>query len=529
MSLSEIIPSSVKIDKLINRIEEGDIKIPAFQRAFVWDQEQIINLLDSIYKDYPIGSILLWNSIERLKTSRNIGGFSIPDRDPQYPLNYVLDGQQRLTVIYAVFCKDRHEAPHDSQYDIDPSIFDIYFDLDDGIFLAKDELITENATLKMSSLFDINKFYGEQDKLDDERKKSARELQSKFQNYEVPIVTTNKRTKEEVGTIFERINNTGTNLTTLDLMIAWTWSEDFHLREEIDDILEALDKKGFGDTPEKIILQCLSGISNKTTRTKDILSLNPDGVRNSIDKLKESLEKVVDYLSTELNVISRDFLPHSHQIVPLTFFFSSVNTLSQEQSKVLKQWFWKTSFSKRYSGSTDKKMNDDISFFEKVIDNNDYSNINKYSYTIDENILINQKFSKSSPFTRSFLLLLAQKEPLNLVNGNKIDLGTALSKYNLKEYHHIFPRDYLKKKGIDSIRINSLCNFCFLPSDSNKIISKKAPSDYMFNILPQSEYLNILNSNLMPVKKEIYSKEQYDEFLKQRAQLILQFLDSILA
>ncbi|GAJ16296.1 unnamed protein product, partial [marine sediment metagenome] len=56
---------------------------------------------------------------------------------------------------------------------------------------------------------------------------------------------------EEVGIIFERINNTGTRLTTLDLMVAWTWGEDFHLREELDQILETLDLKGFGETPDK--------------------------------------------------------------------------------------------------------------------------------------------------------------------------------------------------------------------------------------------------------------------------------------
>src|SRR4030042_3595526 len=107
MAISEITPSAVKIDKLLNRIEEGDIKIPAFQRGFVWNQEQVIDLLDSIYNDYPIGSILLWNSLERLKSTRNIAGFEIPEREPQYPVNYVLDGQQRLSAIFAVFCKSR--------------------------------------------------------------------------------------------------------------------------------------------------------------------------------------------------------------------------------------------------------------------------------------------------------------------------------------------------------------------------------------------------------------------------------------
>jgi hypothetical protein len=65
----------------------------------------------------------------------------------------------------------------------------------------------------------------------------------------------------------------------------------------------------------------------------------------------------------------------------------------------------------------------------------DYSDINKYSYSVNKDVLINQQFSKSSPYTRAFLLLLAQNEPSNLVNGNKIDLGNVLSKYNLKEYH----------------------------------------------------------------------------------------------
>ena len=485
----------------------------------------MLELLDSIYRDYPIGSILLWNSNERLKSTRNIGGFLIPDREPEYPVNYVLDGQQRLATIYATFCKDRGRDPQNARYDIEPDIFEIYFDLDDDKFVPDYDLVNGHANLKMSSLIDINKFFDDVNRLDEKYRQKARDLQSKFMNYEIPVITTTKRKKEEVGIIFERINNTGTRLTTLDLMIAWTWSEDFHLREELDDILETLQAKGFGETPDKIILQCLAGIIERTTKTRDILGLQPHGVRSHMGDLKSSLEKTIDFLSTELNISSRDFLPHSHQIVPLAFFFSRVNTPNQEQSKIIKQWFWKTSFSRRYSGSTDMKMNDDIAFFEKVV-NHDYSDINKYSYSVDKATLVNQRFSKSSPFARAFLLLLAQKNPRNLVNGNRIDLGVALSEYNAKEYHHIFPRAFLKTKGIETNEINSLCNFCFLPADSNKKIAGKSPSDYMFNVVPSSSYSKILNSNLMPIKKDIYRKNQYKEFLEERATLILQYLDS---
>jgi uncharacterized protein with ParB-like and HNH nuclease domain len=112
----EINPTSEKIDKLLNRINSGDIKIPAFQRAYVWKQNQIIELLDSIINNYPIGSVLLWNSSEILRHTRNIAGFNIPDNSEEYPVNYVLDGQQRISTIYAVFASDYIEDTSSKDY-----------------------------------------------------------------------------------------------------------------------------------------------------------------------------------------------------------------------------------------------------------------------------------------------------------------------------------------------------------------------------------------------------------------------------
>jgi hypothetical protein len=525
MPVSEITPSAHKLDKIVNRIEEGDIKIPAFQRGFVWDQQQVIELLDSIYHDYPIGSVLLWNSMEKLKATRNVGGFKIPDRDDSYPVNYVLDGQQRLSTIYAVFCSDRTPEFDPGQYKVDPTIFDIYFDLDSKEFRSADNLIQGNSSFRLKDLFDFNSFFKAIEALSSEHKKAAQELHLKFNNYEVPIVTITKRDKREVGIIFERINNTGTKLTTLDLMVAWTWKEDFHLREEMNDLLEKLEAKGFSDIPEKIILQCLSSIVRESSTTRTILDLTPEEVHDNFPKLTESLEKTIDFLSTELNISNRDFLPHAQQIISLAYFFSRKHIPDVEQTKTLKEWFWKTAFSKRYAAQTDEKVDSDIAFFKDVL-NGINSGISRYAYTLTKDVLIKQKFTKNHPYVRAFLLLLAQNNPLNLVNGNKIDLGRALSKYNYKEYHHIFPRAFLKKKGTKEERVNSMCNFCFLPADSNKVVSDRAPSDYIFNLVPKGKFSEILSSNLIPLRKEIYEQDDFVQFLDLRAQLILQFLDS---
>jgi len=144
---SEIEPKARKIDKLLNEMEDGQIKLPAFQRGFVWKQNQVLDLLDSIYNDYPIGTILLWDSYEKLRSTRNIGGFLMPTRDPKLPVKYVLDGQQRLTAIYALFCQDRRLDTQLDKYKIDPAIFDISFDLVEQKFVPNAELNPSNASL----------------------------------------------------------------------------------------------------------------------------------------------------------------------------------------------------------------------------------------------------------------------------------------------------------------------------------------------------------------------------------------------
>jgi Protein of unknown function DUF262 len=92
-------PSVDRIDELARRILTGDILLPKFQRSFVWDKKQIRDLLDSILKNYPIGSVLLWQSRQELISESTIAGLkaNLPRHD--YPVNYLLDGQQRLSTI----------------------------------------------------------------------------------------------------------------------------------------------------------------------------------------------------------------------------------------------------------------------------------------------------------------------------------------------------------------------------------------------------------------------------------------------
>lgn len=111
----------LSIRRLIDRITHGDIRIPAFQRNFVWEPEQVSFLLDSIYKGFPIETVILWRTDTRLSSEKNLGSFQLPEPAKDYPVNYVLDGQQRLTSLFSTFQSELTAQNGDW--------IDVYFDI----------------------------------------------------------------------------------------------------------------------------------------------------------------------------------------------------------------------------------------------------------------------------------------------------------------------------------------------------------------------------------------------------------------
>lgn len=525
----EIDTTNPKIDRVIRQIQDGEIKIPPLQRPFVWKSEQVIELLESIYNEYPIGSILLWETNMELPSTRNIAGFDLPRKPESHPFYYVLDGQQRLSSLYGIFCENRSQSvQQEEDYRVDVSVFDISFEFSSKSFVSKGDKKKGQEYLDMQSLFQTGPFLQKTKSLSAGNVTLAEDLLSKFSNYEIPVIITKKRELKEVGSIFERVNNTGKRLDLFDLMVAITWSENFHLHDKFKHIQKLLKNKNFSGIKNKILLQCLSAIINKSSKIGSITNLKQVEVQENIHLLNRSIELTIDYLSNELSVKTINLLPHAHQIVPLCYFFSKAARVDSVQKKAINEWFVKTSFSNRYSASTDQHINEDVESFEQLLSGNQDA-FKKINYTVTSEQLKNTKFSRSNPFTRAFIVILARKTPLDLTNGIKVDCGDALSSFNKKEYHHIFPQAFLGgQKGWSNAEIYSLCNFCILPSSSNKLISDKAPSEYFSSIVPKRHLKEILDTNLLPVNLKIYQEDKYAEFLESRSKEIINYLDSLL-
>ena len=96
-----ISPQTCQFPDLISKIKQGLIKIPVFQREFIWQMDKTVLLLDSISRRYPIGTFPFWQTSDFMNTLRNIGNLDLADPPLGYPVQYVLDGQQRITSLYA--------------------------------------------------------------------------------------------------------------------------------------------------------------------------------------------------------------------------------------------------------------------------------------------------------------------------------------------------------------------------------------------------------------------------------------------
>lgn len=517
-------PSVDRIDDLARRILTGDILLPKFQRDFVWEKHQILKLLDSVYKNYPIGSVLLWQSRLELRSENKIADLEINLPKPDYPVNYLLDGQQRLSTICGSMYWHGNNA--DSNWNI---IFD----------LRKQEFSNVNTLddlplhqIRFNKLGDASSFYKHVASLDTlgakdvtQLKEVADKLFNRFKDYKIASVTLGDMSIDDVAPIFERINSTGTRLTIVDLMRAATWSQDFDLVETIENILSELSIKDFGGIEKKTILRNMSAASGGGFSIENINNLRNksiDELKNAAIETLDASKKAVDFLKTQIRIPNDNIIPYLNQFVVLTELFRQIPRPRAPQYSEINKWFWRSSVSGYFAGWNTGMMNSDLISLNNFINGTD-SELNIYESKPSSDTWKKRNFRANNAHSKLYAILLAYQTPVDLLTGQKIDLEKALSWINQKEFHHFFPQAYLKSVGTPNNKINSLANIILLSSSSNKLILDKSPSNYLKDIenAAGSNLDKWLESNLIPYEAYVAAKENnFDKFLDIRSQAI---------
>lgn len=138
-------------------------------------------------------------------------------------------------------------------------------------------------------------------------------------------------------------------------------------------------------------------------------------------------------------------------------------------------------------------------------------------------VWLNQQFRLNTAHAKILALLLGFNGPVDLLTGQDIDVSSALHHTNSKEYHHFFPKDWLNSRGVPQRKANALANFVMLTAASNKVITNRAPSDYLKDVSSQlgESLKNALERNLISDAAFAAAlQDDYDAFLSERAKTI---------
>lgn len=507
MDIKKIKVDTWDLPDLLSEIKSGRLRIPRFQRDFVWEKSKVIKLLSSIYKEFPIGSFFIWEAPKQYNSFfRKVPELEIKDPDSSDEIKYILDGQQRITSLYVTL---KGLTINSVDYNT------ICFDLDGETFLSTNP--DEERFLPLS------KILGEErhiiyDKLNPERKASFNKCVQRFQNYPLSVVLVKDKNLEEVCDIFERINQGGKRLSIFDLFVAGTWSEDFELKEKIG-LFNKILENSFGRIEEEVFTETLSLIVKGQCTRAYQLQVKIEDIRDVWDKVLESIKKSIDYLKGSLGVKKYSYIPYRDIIPLIAYFYFKSGKMSNYQKSKLEEWFWKVSFSERYSATTFTRMGEDRVLFDKIIREEEV--IIDYPTNINLGKIKNVRMGRKTALRNALLCILAMNNPRHFRNGTPITLDEDyLSQFNSSEKHHIFPRAFLRKNKISED--NFLINFCFIPSELNKEISDMKPSEYFIKYKRQNDdFEKTLKSHIIPSDKDsgIWTDE-YHKFIDQRASLV---------
>ena len=518
MQQQKIKVDELKLSDIVHEIEHGQLRIPRFQRDFVWERSKVIKLLDSIYKEYPIGSFFIWDADKKYNLFyRNIAELDLPKPDSYTSIRYILDGQQRATSLYVAIKGLRINGVDYSQ---------ICFDFDKEEFVIRYREHDSCASLK--DILDEKNHLQIYNKLSDPRKQVFEKCRRIFTTYPLSVIIVREKELDEASEIFERINQGGKRLSIFDLVVASTWGEDFDLKEEYIKLHDFLMDKGFGKVPPEVVAHAASLIIKGYCRNSYQLQLTKEEFKENWEEISNAIKLSVDFLTNNLGAKIYEFVPYPSIISLLAYLYFKApgRSLTKQMTEKVHEWFWKSALSERYAASRETRMEEDRRLlFDKLLEGEDVKI--GYSINLDEEKIAKSKISTKSALRNAFFCMLAIHHPRHFKTNNVFALDYSLcSDFNSPEKHHIFPRHFLRKNKLDGEY--SLANFCFIPAELNKEILNKAPSDYFAKYEEENtDFKDALEAQLITYDESIKNNND-KEFLKTRSQAIFTEFERLL-
>jgi len=542
-------PLSMSLRDLINGVENAEILTPEMiQRGFVWGRSKVYDLFESIFRNYPIGIIILWEISNEIRR-KIIHGEDIPigfkpiieTNKPTNPKYFVVDGLQRL-VSFILFKKGEVKVLQKHKEYVKKTINIYYNPNTNQIGLRKSD-VGEPAVL-VSDIFNNN--LDKYTNLTGKQKDKLYDLKYKILNYTVPVyVLSSSYDIVDIANIFDRINSKGTKVVLAQIITAYLAVTLSDVAIDLWNYVKEQRIKGRAiniTTPAKSLSYLITG----TTQVKTLLNrmskgeIKRDKVREVWNNLKKAYDNAFAILKEYLGLTNTRILPSETPLTALSIMLYKIDRerrIKREPdfNKALAYWFALATYHRYYTGSTEVKLDGDIKVVNEVLKKGGKLNevikelVNRLERVIGSIEVTEERIKEATSREKRarFLLYitLCIKGAVDWFTGSSIQ---SISWKNM-HLHHIFPRKRKPHRLIENIG-----NLTFISADTNKHIRDKEPVEYFEELRrelerrartkkeAQEKFRKILESHFIPPVKHKWKSTR--RLIEERRKLIAEFI-----
>lgn len=522
-----------EIGKLVDKVESNEIVLPEFQREYVWGTDQAKELMKSLYREYPIGSLLIWET-ENPPEIKN----DAVDREQYGLFKVLLDGQQRLTVLY-LLTKDEI-PPYYTKSDIQTDPRNLYFNLDLGEFKYENKSTRDNPEwVKVIDCFkdDVSIFQIAKQTTEDDAEVGEKAEEYNRELKKINKITSLQMPKEELGksadvhqaiNLFDKVNSQGTDLGDAELALAHMSAQWPYIRREMKKTQSMMKDQGFSFNLD-FYVKCMIAVVTGGMTYERVYDTDKEILVESWEMVNEVLEYLTNFLENEALIPDSSYINTRAVLLPLIKYLSDndIRMTRQEKDAFLK-WLYSAMMWRRYSRSTDSTLEKDLSLLggpHPVEDlmaeiKDDRGRIEVQSSDLEGR-------GKSSKHFYNMVRILSR-------NNNPVDWKTGeplRGSYEL-ESHHIFPKSKLYGNLYDSNnhmgrkRVNEIANRAFITSRGNNEIFDTLPEEYLPGV--RENHPEIFDKQYIPDKPEFWDLDNYEQFLAKRREMLAEAINDFL-
>jgi len=523
----------MQIRQLLDGVKNFEMVIPEFQREYVWSLENAKQLMVSLFKGYPTGSLLFWET----KNPPEIKNDAVQTERVGLT-KVILDGQQRLTTLYLLI--NGEIPPYYKEKDIINDPRHLFFNLQTGEFLyyMKSKMEGNPFWLSIVDCFNqdikIYKFIKDVEvESQEEKEKIAEQVEENLTrlkdiwkiDYPVQTVPTSAEIDEAID-VFDRVNSRGTKLTDAELVLTHVTGKWPQARRIMKNKIDELKKQNF-EFDLDFFTRCLvvSLTNSALYKSVNYANYTKEDYITAWEKISKVFDYIIPILKQSALISGTNDMSTVNVLVPIVAYLLKNNGRFSEGAKSnFLYWMFLALIWGRYSGQTDQRLDKDV-----------YIAINSQNPVVD---LVNEIEDQRGrievkpadlegrgsghPIYKMLYIITKHKKAIDWANGGSI--YDTIGDYYSIQSHHIFPQAVLYKNGFDSEnhldkkKVNEIANRAFITRDTNFAILDTPPSEYLPEI--EKKYPGALERQFIPMEPALWGIEKYDEFLAERRELI---------